>query len=114
MFYYCRTYWSRLRSGLNKSSSSSLRSCSRVCVECLSGKQNKPTLCKVTVTVEVCVFTAGPITKLCAWGEEVCFITAGPITKLFACGGRRVEDMCHERRRAEACVDVGPVRNPVL
>ena len=35
----------------------------------------------------------------------VCFITAGPITKLFAWGGRRVEDMCYERRRAEACVD---------
>ena len=33
------------------------------------------------------------------------FITAGPITKLFAWGGRRVEDMCYERRRAEACVD---------
>ena len=36
---------------------------------------------------------------------QVCFITAGPITKLFAWGGRRVEDMCYERRRAEACVD---------
>jgi hypothetical protein len=35
----------------------------------------------------VCVFiTAGPFTKLCAWG-------------------RRVEDMCYEIRRAEACVD---------
>ena len=34
------------------------------------------------------------------------FITAGPITKLFARGGRRrVEDMCYDRRRAEACVD---------
>ena len=34
------------------------------------------------------------------------FITAGPITKLFAGGGRRrVEDMCYERRRSEACVD---------
>ena len=32
----------------------------------------------------------------------MCFITAGPITKLFAWGG---EDMCYERRRAEACVD---------
>ena len=31
----------------------------------------------------------------------MCFITAGPITKLFAWGGRRVEDMCYERRRAE-------------
>jgi len=35
----------------------------------------------------------------------VCFITAGPITKLFAWGRRRVEDMCYERRRAEVCVD---------
>ena len=34
----------------------------------------------------------------------VCFITAGPITKLFTWGGRRVEDMCYERLRAEACV----------
>ena len=37
--------------------------------------------------------------------QSVCFITAGPITKLFEWGGRRVEDMCYERRRAEACVD---------
>ena len=38
-------------------------------------------------------------------------------------GRRRVDDMCYDRRRAEACVDesahhalanVGPVRNPVL
>jgi len=36
----------------------------------------------------------------------VCFITAGPITKLFAWGGGRVEDMWYERRRAEACVTV--------
>ena len=35
----------------------------------------------------------------------MCFITAGPITKVFEWGGRRVEDMCYERRRAEACVD---------
>jgi len=39
---------------------------------------------------------------------------------LYAWGGRRVEDMCYERRRSEACVDesahhaLGPVRNPVL
>jgi len=52
--------------------------------------------------------------------EAVCFITAGPITKLFAWEGRRVEDVCYERGRAEACVDesahhpLGPVRNPVL
>ena len=31
-------------------------------------------------------------------------ITAVPITKLFA-GGGGVEDMCNERRRAEACVN---------
>jgi hypothetical protein len=30
------------------------------------------------------------------------FITAGPITKLCAWGRRRVEDMCYEIRRAEA------------
>ncbi len=35
----------------------------------------------------VCFITAGPMTKLCAWGEE-------------ESGG-----MCYERRRAEACVD---------
>ena len=35
----------------------------------------------------------------------VCFITAGPSTKLFAWGGRRVEDICYERRRAKSCVD---------
>jgi hypothetical protein len=35
-------------------------------------------------------------------------------------GGRRVEDMCYERRRADACLDfsahhaLGPVRNQVL
>ena len=35
-------------------------------------------------------------------------------------GRRRVDDMCYDRRRAEACVDesarhaLGPVRNPVL
>jgi len=49
--------------------------------------------------------------RFCSWKSwfrpwfSVCFITAGPITKLFAWGGRRVEDMCYERRRAEACVD---------
>jgi hypothetical protein len=43
-------------------------------------------------------------TDLCS--EQVCvFITAGPITKLCAWGRRRVEDMCYEIRRAEACVD---------
>ncbi len=30
------------------------------------------------------------------------FITAGPFTKLCAWGRRRVEDMCYEIRRAEA------------
>ena len=39
-------------------------------------------------------------------GVCVCvFITAGPFTKLCAWGRRRVEDMCYEIRRAEACVD---------
>jgi len=38
------------------------------------------------------------------------FITAGPSTKLFAWGGGELEDMCYERRLAEACVDGGPVK----
>jgi len=39
-------------------------------------------------------------------GSSVCvFITVGPFTKLCAWGRRRVEDMCYEIRRAEACVD---------
>jgi hypothetical protein len=40
-------------------------------------------------------------------GNCVCvFITAGPSTKMFAWGGGGIwEDMCYERRRAEACVD---------
>ena len=34
-------------------------------------------------------------------GNPVCvFITAGPLTKLCAWGRRRVEDMCYEIRRA--------------
>jgi len=33
------------------------------------------------------------------------FITAGPSAKLLAWGGGILEDMCYERRRAEACVD---------
>jgi hypothetical protein len=38
----------------------------------------------------------------------VCFITLLLQDLLQSClrgGGRRVEDMCYERRRAEACVD---------
>jgi hypothetical protein len=40
-------------------------------------------------------------------GLKVCvFITARPSTKLFTWGGGGIwEDMCYERRRAEACVD---------
>jgi hypothetical protein len=39
------------------------------------------------------------------------FITAVPVTKLFAWGRGIVEDMCYERRRAEACVFItaGPI-----
>jgi hypothetical protein len=43
--------------------------------------------------------SAGPARPVCV------FITAGPFTKLCAWGRRRVEDMCYEIRRAEACVD---------
>ena len=39
------------------------------------------------------------------YGTVCVFITAGPFTKLCAWGRRRVEDMCYEIRRAEACVD---------
>jgi len=39
------------------------------------------------------------------FGFVCVFITAGPITKLCAWGRRIVEDMCYEIRRAEACVD---------
>jgi hypothetical protein len=83
--------------------------------------------------------TAGPSTKLFAWGggdmgghvirettsrvlcglgcpsrtaiqtitiQCVCVYYYGPSTKLFAWGGEGIwEDMCYERRRAEACVD---------
>ena len=41
----------------------------------------------------------GPALQVCV------FITEGPFTKLCAWGRRRVEDMCYEIRRAEACVD---------
>ena len=49
----------------------------------------------------------GATTSVCAsLFHLVCvFITAGPITKLCAWGRRIVEDMCYEIRRAEACVD---------
>ena len=44
----------------------------------------------------LCVFiTAGPCV----------FITAVPITKLFAWGEGDSEDMCYDRRQAEACVN---------
>jgi hypothetical protein len=85
----------------------------------------------------VCVFiTAVPNTKLFAWGvcvyycaptytvytvsrDSVCVLLLQDLLQSCARGGRRrVEDMCYERRRAEACVDesahLGPVRNPVL
>jgi hypothetical protein len=44
--------------------------------------------------------TTGPVITVCV------FITAGRSTKLFAWeGGVIWEDMCYERRRAEACVN---------
>jgi len=39
------------------------------------------------------------------------FITAGPFTKLCAWGRRRVEDMCYEIRRAEAVCVYGAHRD---
>jgi hypothetical protein len=47
--------------------------------------------------------------------KRVCVLLLQDLLQSCSRGGRRrVEDMCYERRRAEACVDVGPVRNPVL
>ncbi len=47
------------------------------------------------------------VRRICGYVGCVCvFITSGPITKPVRGGGRRrVEDMCYERRRTEACVD---------
>ena len=60
----------------------------------------------------MCVFiTAVPITKLFARGDcvitaSVCVLLLQDLLQSWARGGRRrVEDMCYERRRAEACVD---------
>jgi hypothetical protein len=60
----------------------------------------------------VCVFiTVGPSTKLCAWGGGdwgtcACVLLLQDLLQSCVRGGRRrVEDMCYERRRAEACVD---------
>ena len=67
---------------------------------------SNPELC---VFITVCVFiTAGPITvtKLFAGGGGVCVYYCRTYYKAVRGGGRRrVEDMCYERRRAEACVD---------
>ena len=66
-------------------------------------------VCPAEVTVTLCDFVS------------VCVLLLQDL--LQSCsrwGGRRVEDICYERRRAEACVDesahhaLGPVRNPVL
>ena len=44
------------------------------------------------------------------YAVDVCvFITAVPLIKLFAWGEGRVEDICYERRRAEAGVDCLPI-----
>ena len=60
----------------------------------IAGTREEP----VTLTQGVSLFS---LVCVC-----VCvFITAVPITKLFAWGDGIVEDMCYERRRAEALVD---------
>ncbi len=49
-----------------------------------------------------------PVTMTCvsvSWWVGV-FITAGPSTKLFAWGGGELEDMCYERLLAEACAKI--------
>ncbi len=59
---------------------------------------------------------------ICSWLETcVCVYYCRTYDKAVrGGGGRRVEDMCYERRRAKACVDesahhaLGPLRNPVV
>ena len=69
----------------------------------------------VTAQVFVCVVC------VCGLWDRCVFYYCRTYYKAVRVGGRRrVEDMCYERRRAEACVDesahhaLGPVRNPVL
>ncbi len=64
-----------------------------VCVECSIGKQKKPILFKVTEPSSV-PYRAPPASRFSIRVSPsqcvclcVCFITAGPITKLFAWGG---------------------------
>jgi hypothetical protein len=66
-----------------------------------------------TLRDDVCVFiTAGPSTKLFAWGggdmggHVLLCLLLQYLVQSCARGGRRiVEDMCYEIRRAQACVD---------
>jgi len=58
-------------------------------------------------------------TKSIFQNRQVCVYYCRTYYKAVRGGGRRrVQDMCYERRRAEACVDesahhaLGPVRNP--
>jgi hypothetical protein len=64
----------------------------------------------------VCVFITQGICVCVCW-DLVCVLLLQDLLQSCARGGRRrVEDMCYERRRAEACVDesahhaLGPVR----
>jgi hypothetical protein len=50
----------------------------------------------------LCFITADLAVLLCS----VCVLLLQDLLQTCVCGGRRrVEDMCYERRRAEACVD---------
>jgi hypothetical protein len=69
-------------------------------------------VCLVCVLLQCVFITAVPITKLFAREEGgeglqcVCFLLLQDLLQSCSRGGRRrVEDMCYERRRAEACVD---------
>ena len=77
----------------------------RKCVRCMQwlccvfGDSGFVTLCVTCDLCDLCVSNRYVLLCVCV------FITAGPITKLCAWGRRIVEDMCYEIRRAEACVD---------
>jgi hypothetical protein len=74
-----------------------------------------------SVFSSVCVYYCRTYYKAVRVFSSVCVYYCRTYYKAVRGGGRRrVDDMCYDRRRAEACVDesarhaLGPVRNPVL
>jgi hypothetical protein len=106
-----------------------------MCYDILCGDVTCEYVCFITAGVTVCVYVSDSLSKIdrvcvfmCVTGtvclllqDRVCVYYCRTYYKAVRGGGRRrVEDICYERRRAEACVDksahhaLGPVRNPVL